>query len=102
MAASMGPSSICRSSTASTTTPARRYRDGRVRGYHALRMFPRIILILALSSPAAAQTVRVDVTPGHATNTFKPALALGAGIDRIGPEMARVIYQPATVKEVLS
>jgi hypothetical protein len=61
-----------------------------------------LVVLVVLAAPAAAQTVRVDVTPGHATNTFRPALALGAGIDRIGPEMATVIYQPAAVKEVLS
>lgn len=60
------------------------------------------LVLLILSAPAAAESVRVDVTPGHATNSFRPALALGAGIDRLGPEMARVIYEPAPVKEVLS
>jgi hypothetical protein len=66
-------------------------------------MSPRLGLIaVLLSAPAAAQTIRVDVTPGHATNTFRPATALGAGIDRIGPEMARAVYEPAVVKEVLS
>ena len=66
-------------------------------------MSPRLgLILLLLAAPAAAQTVRVDVTPGHATNTIRPALALGAGIDRIGPEMANVIYEPEAVKEVLS
>ena len=60
--------------------------------------------LLLLSAPAVveAETIRVDVTPAHATNSIRPAHALGAGIDRIGPDMARAVYQPAAVKEVLS
>jgi hypothetical protein len=66
-------------------------------------MSPRLSLIaLFFAAPALAQTVRVDATPGHATNSIRPALALGAGIDRIGPDMAKVIYEPEAVKEVLS
>src|SRR5512138_1885486 len=102
----MALSWICRSSTASTTTCAprcRRAASRRVRGYYPPPMRSGIPLAaFLLSAPAAAQTIRVDVTPGHATNTIRPALALGAGIDRIGPEMAKVIYEPDTVKEVLS
>jgi hypothetical protein len=33
-----------------------------------------------------AQTIRVDITPTHSTNHFRPDETLGAGIDRIPPE----------------
>jgi hypothetical protein len=36
--------------------------------------------------PGAAQTIRVDTTPAHATNRFVPNETLGAGIDRIPVE----------------
>ncbi|MEA2696879.1 MAG: hypothetical protein QOI66_1150, partial [Myxococcales bacterium] len=36
-----------------------------------------------LPGAAGADTIRVDVTPSHATNQFRPAYALGAGIDRM-------------------
>jgi hypothetical protein len=34
-------------------------------------------------TPAAAQTISVDTTPGHAVNSFSPLQALGAGVDRL-------------------
>ena len=33
--------------------------------------------------PLAAQVVKVDIAPAHATNRFVPKQTLGAGIDRI-------------------
>src|SRR5208282_5113925 len=36
--------------------------------------------------PSPAQTIRVDATPSHATNHFRPNETLGAGIDRIPSE----------------
>src|SRR3974377_1596567 len=46
-----------------------------------------IPLVLAASLggvlESAAQTIRVDATPQHATNSFIPTQALGAGIDRM-------------------
>jgi hypothetical protein len=41
------------------------------------------IFWVALSS---AQTIRVDITPAHSTNHFRPNETLGAGIDRIPSE----------------
>ena len=38
-------------------------------------------LLTALATPALAQTVRVDATPGHVINTFDPDSALGSSID---------------------
>jgi len=39
-----------------------------------------------LCSVLGAQTVRVDITPGHAVNHFVPEQALGSGVDRIPVE----------------
>jgi F5/8 type C domain len=39
--------------------------------------------VLAFVSTAFAQTVLVDATPEHSTNSFIPTQALGAGIDRM-------------------
>jgi len=39
-----------------------------------------------LSIAGAAQTIQVDITPGHSTNRFVPNETLGAGIDRIPAE----------------
>lgn len=40
-----------------------------------------VFLAFALRlSSAPAQTIRVDITPGHSTNKFVPNQALGAGI----------------------
>jgi hypothetical protein len=36
-----------------------------------------------LLTACAAQTIQVDITPGHFTNRFVPSETLGAGIDRI-------------------
>src|SRR4051794_4967348 len=68
-----------------------------------MRYLPVISLsIVAAAAQARAESVKVDVTPAHVVNSFRPARALGAGIDRLNPEMAAAIYEPAIVKEVLS
>src|ERR1700739_4183702 len=52
--------------------------------------------------PLAAQTIRVDATPSHATNSVVPAQALGAGIDRLPPGATDKTFVEATIKQVLS
>ena len=50
----------------------------------------------ALTFVCAAQTIQVDITPGHATNHFAPNQALGAGVDRIAQEaIDKDLVQPA-------
>jgi hypothetical protein len=56
-------------------------------------------LLLAMVS---AQSVTVDITSGHQTNTFSPIRALGAGVDAQNNGAARLIYQPANVQQMLS
>ena len=48
------------------------------------------------------QTIRVDATPSHATNSIVPAQALGAGIDRLPPGATDKTFIEPTIKQVLS
>src|ERR1700689_2146050 len=41
------------------------------------------LAVMAISGAVPAQTVRVDITPGHEVNSVVPNQALGAGIDRL-------------------
>jgi len=52
--------------------------------------------------PVPAHTIRVDATPGHATNSFVPTQALGAGIDRLPAGAIDKLINPATISKVLS
>ncbi len=66
--------------------------------------------ILAQSDAAAkdentereTNTIRVDITPGHQTNSFAPDRALGAGIDRLPNGATDKLYTDAMVKQILS
>src|SRR4029077_8888922 len=49
-----------------------------------------------------AQTIRVDATPSHATNSIVPARALGAGIDRLPYGATDKTFVEPTIKQVLS
>ena len=78
-------------------------------GYPAARTFPYgvrsalLFLMLTGSRPqTSAQTVRVDFTPDHITNTFRPTEALGAGIDRIPLAATDKIFTASTIKQLLS
>jgi len=58
-----------------------------------------VILILIAARPLIAQTIDVDVTPGHVLNRFIPTETLGAGIDRIATEaVSPQLKQPALGK----
>ena len=57
---------------------------------------------LVLIPPASGQTIRVDATPGHATNSIVPDRALGAGIDRLPYGAADKLYVEPTIQQVLS
>ncbi|MGC1171574.1 MAG: discoidin domain-containing protein, partial [Candidatus Acidiferrales bacterium] len=57
---------------------------------------------LLLCTPCGAQTIQVDITPGHATNHFAPNQTLGAGVDRIPAEaIDHGLVQPS-LERVLS
>jgi hypothetical protein len=51
---------------------------------------------------SVAQTIHVDATPSHSTNTIRPTEALGAGIDRLPYGAADKLYVPDTIKQILS
>ena len=71
---------------------------------NALAHFPSaFIAVLSLLAPSLrAQTIRVDATPSHATNSIVPAQALGAGIDRLPPDATDKTFREPTIKQVLS
>jgi F5/8 type C domain len=58
---------------------------------------------LVFTAPlSVAQTIHVDATPSHSTNTIRPTEALGAGIDRLPYGAADKLYVPDTIKQILS
>jgi hypothetical protein len=66
---------------------------------------PAVVLFMwlfAWQSVVAAQTVHVDMTPSHVTNTFSPLYALGSTVDRVPSNATDVFFQPDQIKKVLS
>ena len=62
-----------------------------------------LLLLAALPTAAFAQsTVRVDVTSGHAINTFDPDSALGSSIDVLSRTDINRVYTPHIIQEALS
>jgi len=57
---------------------------------------------LQLAATVHAQTIRVDVTPEHSTNSIVPTRALGAGIDRLPYGVTDKLFVEPTIKQVLS
>jgi hypothetical protein len=57
---------------------------------------------LAWAGVTCAQTVRVDATPDHATNSFIPTQALGAGIDRIASAAVDKVFAKPVIDTVLT
>jgi hypothetical protein len=57
---------------------------------------------LAWAGVTFAQTVRVDATPDHATNSFIPTQTLGAGIDRIASAAVDRVFSQAVIDTVLT
>jgi hypothetical protein len=49
-------------------------------------LYEYFLIFIILVTVSTAQTIEVDITPGHSTNHFRPSETLGAGIDRIPPE----------------
>jgi hypothetical protein len=66
------------------------------------RFAPFLALALFMGVPSLAQTVHVDATPTHSTNTIRPTVALGASIDRLPYGAADKLYVPDTIKRVLA
>lgn len=49
-----------------------------------------------------AQSIHVDITPSHSTNSIRPTEALGAGIDRLPYQAADKLFTQENLKQVLS
>jgi len=60
------------------------------------------LLVMAQATPAFAQTVHVDATPGHAINAFDPDSALGSSIDVLSRTDINKVYTPHIIAEALS
>src|SRR5580704_12265666 len=84
---------------------SRRSRSRCKKSLVALRVFDGVraafLAIVAFTVPAMAQTVRVDTTPSHSTNSFKPSEALGAAIDRLPYGAVDKLFNDEMVKRVL-
>jgi hypothetical protein len=73
-------------------------RPGRTTGPLAIAL----MAVMVISHAAAAQTVRVDVTPGHEVNSVVPNQALGAGIDRLPKGAADKLLAEPILGKILS
>jgi hypothetical protein len=62
------------------------------------------VLFTTLATALSAQTptVRVDITPGHAINTFDPDSALGSSIDVLSRIDINRVFTPHIIQEALS
>jgi hypothetical protein len=58
--------------------------------------------LLLAATCCSAQTIRVDIKPEHATNTFRPTEALGAGVDRIPLAATDKVFAEPVLKQILS
>jgi hypothetical protein len=69
-----------------------------------LKRFISLWIALILSCwaiPCVAQQATVDITPGHATNSFSPLRSLGAGIDRDPLDSVKILYGSTDVQQML-
>jgi hypothetical protein len=83
--------------------PGRRANQRRVvQGSRIFLWLLFFLMLLGLAPDLVAQTIRVDTTPDHATNSFRPTEALGAGIDRIPRAATDKLFTERTIREVLS
>ncbi len=58
--------------------------------------------VLLISIQALGQTITVDISPSHVMNSFRPPLALGAGVDRIAGDATNPLFQvPSDVTDAL-
>jgi F5/8 type C domain len=60
------------------------------------------IFVLSAQTREPVATVHVDITPGHAINSFDPDSALGSSIDVLSRTGIDKVYSPHIVQEALS
>src|SRR5690348_17984508 len=58
--------------------------------------------LVAVAAYSQTATVQVDITPGHAINSFDPDSALGSSIDVLSKTGIDKVYTPHIVQESLS
>src|SRR5215475_2509379 len=63
-----------------------------------------VVFSQSITNSASAQpgTVQVDVTPGHAVNSFDPHSALGSSIDVLSRAGIDKVFTPHIIQESLS
>jgi hypothetical protein len=61
-----------------------------------------LAIAFLFTAACSAQTIDVDITPGHETNRFIPNQTLGAGIDRISVEAIDKDLTPEALKPVFT
>jgi NedA-like, galactose-binding domain len=61
-----------------------------------------VVAMLAAAPVGAAQTVRVDSTPGHVANIFSPLRALGSSVDRVPSNATDAFFKPEAMAQILS
>lgn len=61
-----------------------------------------VTLSLLLALPCFSQTVRVDATPAHVVNTFRPRYALGTTVDRVPSNATDTFFRPDQLQQILS
>ena len=70
-----------------------------------IRVLRSSLLLLILAGCVRtpwAQTIRVDITPDHVRNTFRPTETFGAGVDRIPLAATDKIFTEPMIKQILS
>jgi len=69
---------------------------------HRSSFLAYIALSVFLTLFCSAQTIRVDAAPEHATNSFIPTEALGAGIDRLPAAAVEKYFSQPPLQAILS
>jgi hypothetical protein len=60
------------------------------------------VVLVLLTAPCAAESIRVDAAQEHVTNTIRPTEALGAGVDRLPYGAADKLLKEGTIRRILS
>src|SRR5262252_10321874 len=60
-----------------------------------------LLMLLIAGCASLAQTVQVDITPGHVVNRFSPIYALGSTVDRVPSNATDVFFRSDQLRRVL-
>jgi hypothetical protein len=73
-------------------------------GFDMNRAVLAVLLFISISHSvlAGGQTVRVDATPTHVVNTFRPLYALGSTVDRVPSNATDTFFRPDQIRQILS